>query len=93
MRDMFQGLDALRQDLRHSVRILWRSPGFTLTAMAVLAVGMGANLAMLHILNAAFFHRLSIRDADSIIQFQPLLPYPVIAFYREQAGPYVLELF
>jgi hypothetical protein len=38
-------LDRLRQDLAYAFRILWRSPGFTLTAIAVLALGEGVNLA------------------------------------------------
>jgi predicted permease len=44
---------------------------------------MGANLAMLQLVNAALFHRLSIRDADSLVQFQPALSFPSIAFYRD----------
>jgi predicted permease len=73
----------LKQDLSYAVRMLWRSPGFTLTAALVLSIGIGANLAMLHLFNAAFFHRLAIRDADSILGFQPYLPVPMVAYYRD----------
>src|ERR1700675_71661 len=52
-------LDRLRQDLAYAVRILWRSPLFTLTAVAVLALGAGANLAEFHIFNAMFLNRVS----------------------------------
>ena len=60
--------EELRQDAAYAVRTLWHSPAFTLTAIGVLALGIGATLAVLHLFNAAVFHRLSIRDADSLIQ-------------------------
>ena len=75
--------EQIRYDIRYAIRVLGRSPGFSLTAIGVLGLGIGATLAMLHVFNAAVFHRLSIRDADSIVQFQPSLPYPMIAFFRD----------
>src|SRR5262245_4221362 len=75
--------EQVRQDVAYALRNLWHSPAFTLTAISVLALGIGATLAMLHLFNAAVFHRLSIRDADSLIQFQPDLPYKMVAFYRD----------
>jgi predicted permease len=61
-------LDRLRQDLAYAVRMLWRSPAFTLTAVAVLALGAGANLAEFHIFNAIFVNRISLRDNGSLLQ-------------------------
>src|SRR5262245_5575935 len=59
-------LDDLWQDLVYGARTLRRSPGFTLGAIAVLALGVGANLAELHMFDAVIFHRQTIRDANTL---------------------------
>ena len=82
--------EQLRQDVAYGVRTLWRAPGFSFTAISVLAIGIGATLAMLHLFNAAVYHRLSIRDADSLIHFQPAMAYPMAAFYRRARSRVVL---
>src|SRR3954454_6558978 len=62
-------LDELAQDLVYGARVLRRSPGFTLGAVAVVALGVGANLAAFEIFDTMIFHRLTIRDAASCLQF------------------------
>ena len=47
------------QDLRHSVRLLFKNPGFSLTAILVLALGIGANAAVFTLLNTLMFKPLS----------------------------------
>jgi len=62
------GLEQLWQDLSYGARVLRRAPGFTLGAVAVLALGVGVNLAEYQIFDAVVFHRLTIRDANSLLQ-------------------------
>jgi len=47
------------QDLRHSVRLLFKTPGFSLTAILVLALGIGANAAVFTLVNTLMFKPLA----------------------------------
>jgi macrolide transport system ATP-binding/permease protein len=53
--------ETVAQDLRFALRQLRRSPGFTLTAILVLALGMGANLSIFAFVDAALLKPLPYR--------------------------------
>jgi predicted permease len=77
----------------YGVRMLRRSPGFTLTAVLVLAVGAGINIAVFSLFNLAVLRWLPIRDPKTIVRLQRRSPdastnvmsYPAMAFYRDHA--------
>ena len=60
-------IDRLGQDLRYGARMLSRSPGFTLLAVLVLAVGIGVNVSAFSLFNMVALKPLPVRDPASIV--------------------------
>jgi putative ABC transport system permease protein len=58
----------LLQDLRFAARILWKKPGFSLTAVAVLALSIGANTAIFSIVQGVLLHQLPFDNPDRIFR-------------------------
>lgn len=60
-------LASLWQDLRYAVRSLRRQPGFTLSAVGILAIGIGLVMALVTGVNAQFLRRWPVPGADRIV--------------------------
>ena len=71
-RERLPWLDTALQDLRGSVRLMRRTPGFTAVAMLTLAVGIGANSVMFSIVNALLLRPLPYADADRLFSVRTL---------------------
>jgi hypothetical protein len=69
---IWQWLDVLVRDVRHSTRSLTRSWGFTVGAGAVLAVAIAANIAIFSVVNTVLIQPLPYRDADRIVAVETL---------------------
>jgi len=60
-------LETLVQDVRHSVRAMLRNPVFTLTAVIVLALGIGATTAIFSVVDAVLLRPLAYRDSGRLV--------------------------
>lgn len=61
-------MGSLLQDIRFSLRQLRKSPGFALTAILTLALGIGANVVVFSVLNALVIRPLHIPEPRSVYQ-------------------------
>jgi predicted permease len=86
-------LDRLGQDLRFASRTLFRSPGFTLTAVLVLAIGIGVNVAAFSLFDMVALEPVPVRDPASLVRLERRspqdytseMPYLSAVFYGTHA--------
>jgi predicted permease len=98
------GMESLWQDLRYSVRMLAKSPAFTLVAVLSLALGIGANTAIFTLINGVLLKQLPVRAPQELLSFGKafsgglvggvdlgtfdLYPYDIAERMEKQPGPF-----
>jgi len=70
-------VDTFLQDVRYGVRMLRKSPGFTLAAVLTLALGMGANTTIFSTMDAMLLHPLNFPDLDRLVAVSETLPHSI----------------
>ena len=63
-------METLWQDLRFAWRSMRRTPGFTLTVVVMMALGIGVNSMMYSVLRAILFAELPFPDPDRIVNVE-----------------------
>jgi putative ABC transport system permease protein len=67
-------LEQLRQDVRFTLRGLRNSPGFALTAVLTLALGIGANTAIFSLIDAVMLRMLPVSHPEQLLQVNMAKP-------------------
>ena len=60
-------VEQIWQDVRYAVRVLRRSPGFALAAVASLAIGLGANIALFTVADALLLRPLPVERPEQLV--------------------------
>ena len=82
-------LEQLLQDLRFALRQLRRSPGFAITTVLILALGITANVIVFGVLQAMVLRSLDVPHPDRVMQLQrtsetyPSISYPEMRDVRD----------
>src|SRR5882762_547823 len=68
-------IESLARDLRFSLRTLRRTPGFTVIAILVMALGIGANVALFTVVRGVLLKPLPFQDPDHLVMLYEARPH------------------
>src|SRR5262249_8274529 len=87
-----ESMGTLTQDLKHGLRLLAKSPGFTLGAVAVLALGIGATPAISSVGKAVLLEPLPFPQSDRLVRLWHVPPpdaFPGMKKFAVSAANYL----
>ncbi len=67
-------MDALVADLRYGLRLLRKTPGFALIAVATLALGIGSTTAMFSVVDGVLLKRLPVNEQERLLVVWTSIP-------------------
>jgi putative ABC transport system permease protein len=85
-------MNSVLQDLRFAVRVLRKNPGFTTVAVLVLAIGIGASIAIFSVVDAVLLRSLPYPNANRLVAIQDSYPsfgnvpisFPEYLYWKDQ---------
>ncbi|HYV06656.1 MAG TPA: ABC transporter permease [Blastocatellia bacterium] len=78
-------MDIIRRDLSYALRVLLKSPAFSLVAIVSIGLGIGVNTAIFSLVNALLFRPLpAVSEPDRLVWFTGSSSYPNYEDYLEQ---------
>jgi predicted permease len=81
----WQRLESLLMDMKYVCRRLWRSPGFAITVVLTLAIGIGANTAVFSVLNSVLIRPLSYPEPQRLVAMRLNAPgAPGLTDFRDE---------
>jgi hypothetical protein len=60
-------MDTFFRDVRHSIRMFLKNPGFTITVAVALALGIGSTTAIFSIVNTVLLKPIPVPDPDRFV--------------------------